>query len=206
MTPQSNLKLSVKRDTRADSTGTGRLTNIAPLISILDSLILPMFKELKEAHYRVAAETHEARERASREFRVGQPGIYVYLPYGPSTLRVLAYENALLCSFARHVCAAMETKCGKVPVLRVEDLLATEARAKKLLAHRPTAKKVEKLGAVQFAVGGIVGVHYFDGIRVVPEQKRVLLKVFTLLMCFSAANDRTPSTQSSNSPTIQNRQ
>ena len=196
----------MERPIHSDCTGTAPAPKTAPPVLLLDSLMTPLFKDLKAAHYRVAAETHEARERAGREFRMGQPGIYAYLPYGPSTLRVLAYENALLCSFAPHVCAAMETKCGKVPVLRVEDLLATEARAKKLLAHRPTAKKVEKLGAVQFAVGGIVGVHYFDGIRVVPEQKRVLLKVFTLLMCFSAAINGPPSTQSSNSPAINNRQ
>jgi hypothetical protein len=100
---------------------------------------------------------------------------------------VLAYENALLCSFARHLCAAMETRFGRVPVLRVEDLLATEPRAKKLLAHRRTLRRVEKLGAVQFAAGGILGVHHFDGIKVIPERKRALLKVLTLLMCFSAA-------------------
>ena len=153
----------------------------------LDSLILPTFKELKEAHYRIAAESREARERAGREFRTSQSGIYDYLTYAPPTLRVLAYENALLCSFARHLCAALEARFGRVPVLRVEDLLAAEDRAKTLLAHHPTSKQVEKLGAVQFAVGGILGVHYFDGIKVVPERKRVLTKVLTLLMCFSAA-------------------
>jgi hypothetical protein len=119
---------------------------------------------------------------------------------------VLAYENALLCSFGRHVCAAMETKWGEVPVLRLEDLQATEAPAKTLLAHRPTAKKVEKLGAVQFALGGILDVHYFDGIRVIPDRKRVLLKVLTLLMCFSAVPNRPPTTQSPTNSTIHNRQ
>jgi hypothetical protein len=192
---KTTMETTMPGPTQSNSSGTGQFTKVAPPGLLLDSLILPTFKDLKAAHYRIAAESREARERASREFRVGQPHIYEYLPYGPSTLRALAYENALICSLARHVCAAMEIKHGKVPVLRVEDLQATEARAKTLLAHRPTLKQVEKLGAVQFAVGGIVAVHYFDGIRVIPDRKRVLLKVLTLLMCFSAANDRTPSTQ-----------
>ena len=168
-------------------THTAHASKAAPPSSNLDSLILPTFKELKEAHYRIAAECRETRERAGREFRMSQPGICAYLSYAPPTGRVLAYENALLCSFARHHCAALEARVGRVPVLRVEDLQAAEARAKTLLAHRPTLKQVEKLGAVQFAAGGILGVHYFDGIRVLPERKRVLMKVLTLLMCFSAA-------------------
>jgi hypothetical protein len=45
-------------------------------MSILNSLILPTDKELKETHYRIASESREVRERAGREFRVGQPGIY----------------------------------------------------------------------------------------------------------------------------------
>jgi hypothetical protein len=119
---------------------------------------------------------------------------------------VLAYENALVCSFARHLCDAMETRSGKVPLLRLEDLQAAEARAKMLLAHRPTSKRVEKLGAVQFAIDDILRVHYFDGIRVVPERRRVLTKVLTLLLCLSGPLNRKPITTSSNSPTITNRQ
>ena len=89
---------------------------------------------------------------------------------------------------------------------RARALQTTELRAKALLAHPPTAKKVEKLGAVQFALGGILGVHDLDGTRVIPDRKRVLIKVLTLLMYFSDAIDRTPCNQSSNSPTIKNRQ
>lgn len=184
----------------------GHTIQAEPPVSVLDSLTLPTFKELKAAHYRIAAASRETRERAGREFRVRQPGIYAYLPYAPPTPGVLSYENALLSSFTRHVCAAMETKCGKVPVLRIEDLQATETRAKMLLAHRPTLKRVEKLGAVLFALGGILGVHYVDGIGVLPDRKRVLLKVLTLLPCFSAATNRTSFIQSSNSLIINNRQ
>lgn len=150
------------------------------------------FKELKTAHYRIAAENREARERASREFRAGHPGIYAFLPAAPPTPLVLVYENALIIwTFARHLCAAMEARFGQLPTLQVAILLATEPRAKRLLAHRRTLRRAEKLGAVQFAVGGILGVHYFDGVKVVPERKRVLTKVLTLLMCFSdAVRDR----------------
>lgn len=181
------MEIITDKHTNGNSAGARKFTKIAPPFSLLDSLILPTLKELKEAHYRIAAESREARERAGREFRTSQPGIYALLPYGLPTLRVLAYENALLCSFARHLCSAPEARVDRVPVLPLEDLQAAEARAKTLLAHRPTLKQVEKLGAVQFAVGGILGVHYFDGIKVVPERKRVLTKVLTLLMCFSAA-------------------
>ena len=176
----------------AESRGTGIATKTALPSSILDSLFPITAKELKVTHYRIAAESRQDRERAGREFRMSQPGIYAYLPYAPPILRVLAYENALLCSFARHHCAALEARVGRVPVLRVEDLQAAEARAKTLLAHRPTSKQVEKLGAVQFAVGGILGVHYFDGIKVVPDRKWVLTKVLTLLICFSAALNDLP--------------
>lgn len=203
ITSNTYMKDHMYNSTSASSAPSRR---IAPPASVLDSLTLPTHKDLKAAHYRVVAGDREARERAGKEFRVRQPSIYAYLPYGPSTLRVLAYENALICSSTRHLCAALEARFGKVPVLRIEDLQATELRAKTLLAHRPTAKKVEKLGAVQFALGGILGVHYVNGIKVVPERKRVLLQVLTLLMCFSDAIDRTPCTQSSNSPTINNRQ
>ena len=171
----------------------------------LDSLIPITAKELKVTHYRIAAESREAKERAGRKFRMRQPGIHAYLSYAPPTLRVLAYENALFCSFARHLCAAMGTRFGRVPVLRAEDLQAAEALAKTLLAHRPTLKQVEKLGAVQFAVGGIIGVHYLDGIKVVPERRRVLTKVLTLLICFSTAIAHKPIATSSHSPRIQNR-
>jgi hypothetical protein len=197
------METTTDEHTHANSAGAA---HAVPPVSVLDSLITPTFKDLKAAHYRIAAETHQARERAGREFRMHQPGIYAFLPYGPPTLRVLAYENALLFSYARHVCVAQEARVGPVPVLRVEDLLATEARAKQLLAHRPTLKQVEKLGAVQFALGGILDVHYFDGIRVIPDRKCVLLKVLTLPMRFSAAINGPPSTQSSNSPAINNRQ
>jgi hypothetical protein len=42
----------------------------------MDSLILPTFKDLKVAHYRIVTESREARERAGREFRTRQAGIY----------------------------------------------------------------------------------------------------------------------------------
>jgi hypothetical protein len=165
----------------------------------LDLLDCVTSKDLKAAHYRIAAYTHEARERAGREFGIKQPGIYAYIPYVPPTLRVLAGENALISSFARHFCVALEARLGSVPVLKAEDLHATEARAKALLAHGPTLKQVEKLAVVQFAVGGILKVHYFGGIGVIPDRKRVLLKVLTLLLCISAAiQDRT---QPGNLPT-----
>ena len=148
-------------------------------------LIPITFKELKQAHYRIAAEDREGRERAGRMFRLTQPGICAYLPYTSSTVRTLAYENALICSFARHFCAAVENRLASAPVLDLEDLLASEVPCKKLLAHRPTAKWIQKLAPVQFAVGGIIGQHYFDGIGVIPDRKRVLLKVLTLWLCFS---------------------
>ena len=179
----------MKDGTRAESTAPS--TKTPPPSLDLDLLDCITVKELKGTHYRIATESREARERAGREFRMRQPGICEeYLPHGPGNSRVLAGENALICSFARHYCAAMEAWFGKVPVLRVEDLQATELRAQKLLAHGPTLKKVEKLGAVQFAVGGILQVHYFDGVGIVPDRQRVLLKVLTLLMCFSAASTK----------------
>jgi hypothetical protein len=165
----------------------------------LDLLDCVTSKDLKAAHYHIVAYTHEARERAGRVLRTEQHGIATNWPYAPPTLRVLAYENALICSFARHFCAALEARFGKVPMLKPEDLHATEARAKTLLAHAPTMKQVEKLGAVQFAVDGILGVHYFGGIGVIPDRKRVLLKVLTLLMCFSGAIEH--RTQPGNLPT-----
>ena len=184
---KSDRQMSMANRIPGNSVGAAHTIQTAPPASVRDSLFLPTNKELKTVHYRIAAESREARERVGGEFRTSQPGIYAYLPYGPSTLRALAYEHALLLSYARHVYAAMESRYGKLPVLRADDLQATEARAKTLLAHRPTAKKVEKLGAVQFALGGILGVHYFDGIKVVPDPNHVLLKVLTLLMCFSDA-------------------
>jgi hypothetical protein len=36
----------------------------------------PTFKDLKAAHLEIAAETREAKERAGKEFRTSQPGIY----------------------------------------------------------------------------------------------------------------------------------
>ena len=186
MPPQSNLGPSVKHDTRADSTAAtpGAILRA----SVLASLILPMHKELKEAHYRIVAESREARERAGREFRMSQPGICEeYLPYGPATPRLRAYENALLCSFARHLCTAQQTRFGQVPTLQAADLQATEPRAKRFLANRRRLRRLERLGAVQFALRGILGGHDFDGIKVIPERKRVLLKVLTLLICTSDA-------------------
>ena len=47
----------------------------------------------------------------------------------------------------------------------------------------------EYLAAGQ-AEGGILGVHSFHGIRVIPDAKRVLLKVLTLLICFNDAIQR----------------
>jgi hypothetical protein len=193
----------MKVGTRAESTAL--VSDIAPLVSTLDLLDCVTFKELKAAHYRIAAETHEARERAVREFRTKQPSIYVYLPYAPPTPRAVAGENALIFSFARHFCAAMEARLGSVPVLKAEDPQATELRAQTMLAHGPTPKQVEKLRAVQFALGGILSVHYFGGIGVIPDRQRVLLKVLTLLQCFSGALNRPPITQSSHSPTIYTR-
>jgi hypothetical protein len=152
-----------------------------------DRLVQVTFKELKAEHYRIVAESREARARAGRLFRITQPWINEYLPCGSTNNRTLAYEHALIISYARHVDAAIETKYGKLPALRLEDLQAFEAQAKALLARGPTTQKVAKLGAVQFAVGGILKVHYFQGIGIIPDRKRVLLKVLTLLMCFSAA-------------------
>jgi hypothetical protein len=88
---------------------------------------------------------------------------------------VLAGENALIFSFARHYCAAMDARFGKVPVLKAEDLQATELRAQTLLADGPRLKQVEKLGAVQFALGGILKAHYFGGIGVTAAGQRVFL-------------------------------
>jgi hypothetical protein len=135
-----------------------------------------------------------------------QPDIYAYLSYAPPTLRVLAYENALLCSFARHLCAALEKRSGQAPVLKLEDLLAIEIKADALLANQKNLKRIKRLEAVQFAEGGILGVHYVDGIRVVPDGKRVLLKVVALLLAFSAAVEATRILRPAHSPKSLNRQ
>jgi hypothetical protein len=104
----------------------------------------------------------------------------------------------LICSFARRLCAAVENRCGVTQAVKLEDLLACEVRAKALLKNARTAKQVRKCGAVQFAEGGILGVHYFDGIRAIPDARKVLLKVVTLLICFNNAIRRAPITHSIN--------
>ena len=130
---------------------------------------------------------------------MSQPGICAYLPYTPATIHTLAYENALTCSFARHLCAVVENRFGSVPILKLQDLLASEVRAKELLAGKRAVEQVRKLGAVQFAEGGILGLHSFRGIKVIPDAKRVLLKVVTLLICFNDTIQRAPA----NYPTTQ---
>jgi hypothetical protein len=170
--------------------------------ALLDSLIPITPKELKAAHYRITAETRDGREAAGRRFRIAQPMICDYLPYSPSVVRALAGENALICSFARHLCAAVETTSGQIPVLRAEVLRTAEAQATALLANRSTKKRVKELGAVQFAEAGILGVHYFEGIGVIPDAKRVLRKVLTLLICFSDAIQKTPISNDPSSNTL----
>ena len=71
--------------------------------------------------------------------------------------------------------------------------MASEIRSKKMLAHRPTARKLQRLGVVQFAVNGILGVHYLDGMGIIPDRKRVLLKVLALLICFTDVIQKTPT-------------
>lgn len=186
------MKTTTEQHTHGNSIGAAHATQAVSPVSFLDSLILPTHKELKTAHYRIVADNREARERAGKEFRTSQPGIYAYLPYGPSTLRALAYEHALITSFARHLCAAIEHRFGSVPVLRLEHLRASEIQAKALLADRKNLKRIKGLGAIQFAEGGILGVHYVHGIGINPERNRVQLKVLTLLISFSLA---VPETQ-----------
>jgi len=57
---------------QSNSDGTATAPKTAPPVLLLDSLILPTYKELKVAHYHIAAESREARERAIEEFRAGQ--------------------------------------------------------------------------------------------------------------------------------------
>ena len=71
----TKLEATIEVHTHDNSAGTAPAPKTAPPVLLLDSLMTPLFKDLKAAHYRVAAETHEARERAGREFRAGQPGI-----------------------------------------------------------------------------------------------------------------------------------
>jgi len=158
----------------------------------LDSLIPLTSKEVKAAHYQSTFATSEEAARVAREFRTSQPEIYKYLPCTRPTTRTEAYENWMVLAFARRLCVALNTRYGRVPALGEAQLKQAEIKATKLLKNRKMSLKVKLLPAVRFAERGILGLEYVGGIGVIPDRHRVLLKVLTLLVAFSAS---APSTQ-----------
>ena len=82
-----------------NSIGAAHAIQAAPPVSVLDSLMTPTFKDLKAAHYRIAAETREGRERAGTEFRVGGSQASMLIcptPTQPSA----CWPTRMLCSAA----------------------------------------------------------------------------------------------------------
>lgn len=73
---KTTMETTTDNHTHGNSAGATHTTITVPPAPILNSLILPTDNEPKETHYRIASESREVRERAGREFRVGQPGIY----------------------------------------------------------------------------------------------------------------------------------
>ena len=69
---KTTVETTTDKHTYRNSAAAAHAIQAAPPVSVLNSLILPTFKDLKVAQYRIAAETREGQESAGTEFRVGQ--------------------------------------------------------------------------------------------------------------------------------------
>jgi hypothetical protein len=143
--------------------------------------------EFRASKYRIKVRSEKELGRLAREFRTTNTGLYKYVPYTASTPRELAYENSFICAWARRVCAIVKTHYGIVPILDEAEIRQSEDLAKKMLADAVTLKHIKKMGVIRMAEIAMVEGVDIDGSPIIPDAKRVLLKVLTLVIAFSVA-------------------
>jgi len=142
--------MSKKHKTKSAPTNTvtpGTIHSI-PLISIpLD--------EFKAVHARISTLDEGEAMRVAREFTTSQPDLYKYMPYTDSTQRPVAYENSLICAWARRLCAILENRYGTVPILKEAEIRRSEVLAKEMLADPETLKRIRNMDLIRAAAPGM---------------------------------------------------
>jgi hypothetical protein len=156
-----------------------------PAVPELGSVIALTSKELKTVQYQLTGETLDQRRVAIRKFKATQPHLVGYLLLAAGVSAAQVYENALIGYFVRRLCLVLEARYGDVPSLHYDQLQEAERTAVSLLADRATFERIKKLPVILFAERGILGIRIMGGVTVTPDRNRVLLKVLTILVCFS---------------------
>jgi hypothetical protein len=157
------------------------------LATVLDSLIPLTIEELVAPHIRYPVEMEEDAARLAKSFREGQPGIYRYLPYHSQIPDHIGTENGIICAFTRGLCVSLIHRFGWVPVLKTKDILAAEVQAKAILSEPSQRAKAEQLPVLKVAERGRFGPSLQTPSVDQAIRERLLLKVLTVWICFTAA-------------------
>ncbi len=126
------------------------------------------------------------RKPFDQDFRHSQPGICQYLRFAIPVQSDRGNDNALAYHVAMFMWIVLNSRFGNVPAIRLKTLRATELRAGRLFGNPSTLRQLQNLPVIQFALSVVRHARPLNS-RFITDEKTVLVKVLTVLLCFSAA-------------------